>query len=551
MTDSLRRSWQERLASDRSMRRISLAMRLSSVLLGVIICAFQGTLGQTWDLALLLAALSLIVESGWSRGLRSPLWTLVDFAGAGLLLGVEHPFTASYLPYLVAAAASAGVRHGLIIGLSGIATSAVTLFGAAFLTSDGLPSGALATVAEWLLMSVLAVVAGSWSRAWEVRFLRDEDRYQAAYNLLIRLREVTRRLPAGLDDITAATTVLDLVQRSVPFDRGAILRIDGDGPPQPLVVHGGETIPWYPDEESWVMRRMAEKDAAAQAMAWIGASGGRRAHRVFRSVLPIAIDRTRIGLVILQRSTPWSDDQLVDAQRIVDQSALMLDTAFVFGDIRSLATTEERHRLAREIHDGVAQELAGLAYVVDDASARADDPELRADLHRIRDELSRVVSELRLSIFELRSGVDPGTGLGASISTYVRQIGGRAGMTVHLVLEEDATRLPTDVEVEIMRIVQEAVTNARRHSRAKNLWVTLRTTPPNALVRIADDGVGITDRRSDSYGLDIMRERAQRVGGRLDVRQRVGGGTVVDLNVGDSSIQTGADRGNKASIKGK
>ena len=155
----------------------------------------------------------------------------------------------------------------------------------------------------------------------------------------------------------------------------------------------------------------------------------------------------------------------------------MLDTAFVFGDIRSLATTEERHRLAREIHDGVAQELAGLAYVVDDASARADDPELRADLHRIRDELSRVVSELRLSIFELRSGVDPGTGLGASISTYVRQIGGRAGMTVHLVLEEDATRLPTDVEVEIMRIVQEAVTNARRHSRAKNLWVTLRTTP--------------------------------------------------------------------------
>lgn len=299
------------------------------------------------------------------------------------------------------------------------------------------------------------------------------------------------------------------------------------------------------------MRRMAEKDAAAQAMAWIGASGGRRAHRVFRSVLPIAIDRTRIGLVILQRSTPWSDDQLVDAQRIVDQSALMLDTAFVFGDIRSLATTEERHRLAREIHDGVAQELAGLAYVVDDASARADDPELRADLHRIRDELSRVVSELRLSIFELRSGVDPGTGLGASISTYVRQIGGRAGMTVHLVLEEDATRLPTDVEVEIMRIVQEAVTNARRHSRAKNLWVTLRTTPPNALVRIADDGVGITDRRSDSYGLDIMRERAQRVGGRLDVRQRVGGGTVVDLNVGDSSIQTGADRGNKASIKGK
>jgi signal transduction histidine kinase len=96
--------------------------------------------------------------------------------------------------------------------------------------------------------------------------------------------------------------------------------------------------------------------------------------------------------------------------------------------------------------------------------------------------------------------------------------------------------LPADIEVEIMRIVQEAITNARRHSRAKNLWVTLRTAPPRAFVRVADDGVGLRGKRGDSYGMDIMRERAARIGGRLDVRQRVGGGTVVDLTVGDSVV---------------
>ena len=90
MTDSLRRSWQERLASDRSMRRISLAMRLSSVLLGVIICAFQGTLGQTWDLGCCWPR-SPHRRERLVRGLRSPLWTLVDFAGAGLLLGWSTP----------------------------------------------------------------------------------------------------------------------------------------------------------------------------------------------------------------------------------------------------------------------------------------------------------------------------------------------------------------------------------------------------------------------------------------------------------------------------
>lgn len=215
----------------------------------------------------------------------------------------------------------------------------------------------------------------------------------------------------------------------------------------------------------------------------------------------------------------------------------MLDTAFVFGDVRLLATTEERRRLAREIHDGIAQEIAGLAYVVDDIAARETDPELEEDLRTVREELGRVVSELRLSIFELRTAVEPGARLGASMSDYVRQVGARAGMSVHISLDEDTARLPADVEVEIMRIVQEAVTNARRHSRAKNLWVTLRTNPPGASVRVADDGAGIGKRRHDSYGLEIMQERASRIGGRLDVRSRVGGGTVIDLVVGEPLLQ--------------
>jgi signal transduction histidine kinase len=170
----------------------------------------------------------------------------------------------------------------------------------------------------------------------------------------------------------------------------------------------------------------------------------------------------RIGLVALQRDTPWTAEQLDRTQEIVEDSALMLDTAFVFGDVRLLATTEERRRLAREIHDGIAQEIAGLAYVVDDIAARETDPALEEDLRTVREELGRVVSELRLSIFELRTVVEPGARLGASMSDYVRQVGARAGMGVHISLDENTARLPADVEVEIMRIVQESVTNARR-----------------------------------------------------------------------------------------
>lgn len=538
MPDAALTSPWERLVEEHWVRRLGVGLRLASVLLGIIVSAFNGLLGQSWNVVLLLVALAFLVGIGGARSVGGAWWAIAELGSAGLILGLEQPFNSAFLPYLLAAGVAAGVSQGVAIGLAGVGVAAACLVPAQTVTGVPLTGQDAATVAEWLLMSVLGVVAGGWAQVWARRERRDEDRYQAAYQLLVRLREVTRQLPTALDDVTAATTVLDLVRRSVPFTHAAVLRIDEDGPPQPLAVLGGDAIPWYPDANSWLMRRVNERGTAAQSMVWLGTGTDTdsTAQRAFRAILPVNVGNARIGLVTLQRSTPWSDDQLAGAQAIVDRSALMLDTAFVFGDVRSLATSEERRRLAREIHDGIAQEIAGLAYVVDDIAHREPDPALRADIDSIRDELTRVVSELRLSIFELRTGVEPGLGLGASLSTYVRQIGTRGGITVHMVLEEDATRLPSDIEVEIMRIVQEAITNARRHSRAKNLWVTLRTSPPRAFVRIADDGVGLRGKRADSYGLEIMRERAARIGGRLDIRQRVGGGTVVDLAVGDTAV---------------
>ena len=119
---------------------------------------------------------------------------------------------------------------------------------------------------------------------------------------------------------------------------------------------------------------------------------------------------------------------------------------------------QERHRLAREIHDGVAQEIASLGYVVDDLTASATSDAQRRKLHSLRGELTRVVSELRLSIFDLRSEFS--AGLGTALSDYVREVGARSGITVHMTLASP-TRLPGEVETELFRIAQEAITNAR------------------------------------------------------------------------------------------
>ena len=133
----------------------------------------------------------------------------------------------------------------------------------------------------------------------------------------------------------------------------------------------------------------------------------------------------------------------------------------------------------------------------------------------LRGELTRIISELRLSIFDLRSEVLASNSLGAALSDHVRTVGATSDLTVHIELDESPQRLRTEAEAELLRIAQEAITNVRKHSGAQNLWVTVRTAPPSALLRIEDDGLGLGPGRADSYGMEIMRERADRLGAGL------------------------------------
>ena len=107
---------------------------------------------------------------------------------------------------------------------------------------------------------------------------------------------------------------------------------------------------------------------------------------------------------------------------------------------------------------------------------------------------------------------------------------------MHLTLDEAPTRLRAETETELLRIAQEAVTNARKHTDARNIWVNCRVQPPFASLEIRDDGGGLGTARPDSYGLRIMRERAERVDARLAISEHHDlpgrGGTVVTVTLG-------------------
>jgi signal transduction histidine kinase len=212
----------------------------------------------------------------------------------------------------------------------------------------------------------------------------------------------------------------------------------------------------------------------------------------------------------------------------VDEHAIRLDTALLVDGVRASATDAERRRLARDIHDGVAQRVVSLGYIVDELVDRATDTEVERTAEELRSEITRVVGELRFSVFDLRQDL-LGTSVSAALSEYVQQLSRRSDLRVHLVLDERGRRLPRRVEAEVIRVAQEAIANVARHADALNVWVRMSSDDEGFRLSVEDDGVGMVQPRPGHYGLHTMRERAEHIGAGLHIGPRSGGGTVVSL----------------------
>ncbi len=495
-----------------------------------ILAALNGELAELaipLTLLTIIAALSTVPARS-SRVRVAKL--LVEAAGSALVLGATGTLPDPLLPYLIIPPLAAGVGAGFLL-----ASTATGIIAAVLLMSQWLVSGLAGpaqfrSAVEWAGLGLATGAVGACARKLHSQPSETGDTYGAAHLLLSQLREVARALPTGLDEVSLGQTLLLNLRSETPYDRAALYTMNDQHRLLALTIIGTDRVEWDPETTD---NRWAQAIATRQWSAGCGSLTDPHNSDAAGAVLPLRLDDRSIGVVAIERDGPvWSGESLDAAQSIMDGAALQVDTGRLFSEVRVLATMEERRRLAREIHDGIAQEVASLGYAVDAITADVGDDRQREQLQQLRVELTRIVNELRLSIFDLRSDVAPDTGLGAALSSYVRQVGMTSGLTVHLVLDESSQRLAVAAETELLRIAQEAVTNVRKHSQAANLWVTCRVAPPTAFLRIADDGQGRGSPRIDSYGLEIMSERASRLGAKFSVRDRVDGGTVVEVTVG-------------------
>jgi signal transduction histidine kinase len=203
---------------------------------------------------------------------------------------------------------------------------------------------------------------------------------------------------------------------------------------------------------------------------------------------------------------------------------------------------EERKLLARELHDEIIQDLLSVNYSLEDIAEqlqdRADDPvnnevgELRSTIHQLIVNLRRICGDLRPPTID-------SLGLGAAIQSYAQDWAEHTSVTLKLEIASDLGRLPRDTELSVFRIVQESLSNVRKHSGASA--VTLRvehTSPRNLRISICDNGRGVPEPfdlatliKQGHYGLLGVSERVALLGGRLQMRNQPGGGLLLEVEI--------------------
>jgi signal transduction histidine kinase len=207
-------------------------------------------------------------------------------------------------------------------------------------------------------------------------------------------------------------------------------------------------------------------------------------------------------------------------------------------ETRSGAVLEERSRIARELHDTVAQDLAGLSLQLESAvETLFTSPEVAGDhLDRARALVRASLDDSRRAVCDLRSRDLEEGDLAAALEIAARRATEGAAVAVEVRVEGARRRLARGVEEDLLRIGQEALANALRHAAPSAVRVDLRLAAKRATLVVADDGRGFEPAaaslgRLDRFGLVGMRERAERLGGRLEVRSRPGAGTQIEATV--------------------
>jgi signal transduction histidine kinase len=384
-----------------------------------------------------------------------------------------------------------------------------------------------------------------------------EQRLDDRTRELTTLLDVSRLVVATLELPPLLELIFDQLYQVVAYDSGSILLVEGTElrvlanrrpahrPPLPDVQT--QRFPFDPSLREWVAMQRGDpiivgdvRGLGEDAADYRAAVGDRLdthfAHVTSWLGVPLAVKGQLIGMLAI--SSPERDYYSAHdarlAMALANHAAVAIENARLYEQGRVLAALEERQRLARELHDSVAQALFGIGLGAQTALTLLErDPEKLADpLHYILELANIGMAEMRALIFELRPESLEHEGLVRAIERQAAALGARHRVAIEGELGHEPD-VPLAVKEALYRIAQEAMHNAVKHASPRTIWLRL-TDQGNALeLVITDDGVGFDPAASfpGHLGLRSMPERAQRLGGELAVNSAPGTGTCVRASI--------------------
>jgi signal transduction histidine kinase len=236
------------------------------------------------------------------------------------------------------------------------------------------------------------------------------------------------------------------------------------------------------------------------------------------------------------RKAEFTDDDLELTQMLSAHAAIAIENARLHERSRELSTIEERKRLARELHDSVTQTLFSIDLTTEAVAAlvESDPKRARSELARLHELTQAAMQEMRSLIFELRPAELETEGLPAVLRKHVDVLRRLYAQEIELHVDGER-RLPPETEKGLLRIAQEALANALRHSDAHRVSLGLVSRNNRVVLRVSDDGRGFDPEqaqlRSRRLGLTSMRERAEALGGTISIDSGPGRGTTIAVEV--------------------
>jgi len=256
---------------------------------------------------------------------------------------------------------------------------------------------------------------------------------------------------------------------------------------------------------------------------------------------PLIVGASKIGELCLfgtQQGVPTERQRQLMAG-LADMAAVAISNARLLEGEKQVAVLEERHRLSREMHDSLAQVLGYLhlrAQVTRHALARGETAKALRELEDMTSLAHEAYADVRGAILDLRESVSPEAGLAGTLREYLQKFTRLSGIGADLeVREEELPKLSPWVEVQLLRVVQEALTNVRKHANADKVWIHVESKGPGLTISVEDNGQGFdpTEVSADGsqFGVEVMRERVERVGGQFQIESVPGRGTTIRFSV--------------------